>query len=74
MHLINLIIFKHSQHLELDARLLAINAEVYGVSRSHNSASMIGMITEGGLGVRRQSRGVALRASKHHSIEASRPA
>ena len=36
----NLIIFKHSQHLELDARLLAINAEVYGVSRSHNSASM----------------------------------
>ena len=36
----NLIIFKHSQHLELDARLLAINAEVFGVSRSHNSASM----------------------------------
>ena len=36
----NLIIFKHSQHLELDARLLAINAEVYGVSRSHNSALM----------------------------------
>ena len=36
----NLIIFKHSQHLELDARLLAINAEIYGVSRAHNSASM----------------------------------
>jgi len=36
----NLIIFKHSQHLELDARLLAINAEIYGVSRSHNSESM----------------------------------
>lgn len=36
----NLIIFKHSQHLELDARLLAINAEMYGVSRMHNSASM----------------------------------
>ena len=36
----NLIIFKHSQHLELDARLLAINAETYGVSRTHNSASM----------------------------------
>ncbi len=36
----NLIIFKHSQHLELDARLLAINAEIFGVSRSHNSASM----------------------------------
>ena len=36
----NLIIFKHSQHLELDARLLGMNAELYGVSRSHNSASM----------------------------------
>ena len=36
----NLIIFKHSQHLELDARLLAMNAPTYGVSRSHNSASM----------------------------------
>ena len=36
----NLIIFKHSQHLELDARLLAMNAPMYGVSRSHNSTSM----------------------------------
>ena len=36
----NLIIFKHSQHLELDARLLAMNVPMYGVSRSHNSASM----------------------------------
>ena len=36
----NLIIFKHSQHLELDARLLAMNAAVFGVSRAHNSASM----------------------------------
>ncbi|MDG1062130.1 MAG: hypothetical protein P8P39_04385 [SAR86 cluster bacterium] len=36
----NLVIFKHSQHLELDARLLAMNAPMYGVSRSHNSASM----------------------------------
>ncbi|MDB3950393.1 hypothetical protein N9403_02020 [Gammaproteobacteria bacterium] len=36
----NLIIFKHSQHLELDARLLAMNAPMYGVSRSHNSAAM----------------------------------
>ena len=36
----NLIIFKHSQHLELDARLLAMSASVYGVSRSHNSVSM----------------------------------
>ena len=36
----NLIIFKHSQHLELDARLLAMNTPMYGVSRSHNSASM----------------------------------
>ena len=36
----NLIIFKHSQHLELDARIFAMNAEVYGVSRAHNSPSM----------------------------------
>ncbi len=45
----NLIIFKHSQHLELDARLLAINAEIYGVSRSHNSASMDKIQTKGRL-------------------------
>ena len=36
----DLLIFKHSQHLELDARLLAMNAAVYGVSRSHNSPTM----------------------------------
>jgi KDO2-lipid IV(A) lauroyltransferase len=36
----NLIIFKHSQHLELDARLLAMNIPIYGVSRNHNSISM----------------------------------
>ena len=36
----NLIIFKHSQHLELDARLFAMSASVYGVSRTHNSAAM----------------------------------
>ena len=36
----NLIIFKHSQHLELDARLLAMNMPIYGVSRTHNSISM----------------------------------
>ncbi|MDC0207965.1 hypothetical protein OAJ87_02295 [Pseudomonadota bacterium] len=35
----NLIIFKHSQHLELDARIFAMNAAVYGVSRTHNSVS-----------------------------------
>ncbi len=45
----NLIIFKHSQHLELDARLLAINAEIYGVSRSHNSASINKIQNEGRL-------------------------
>ena len=43
----NLIIFKHSQHLELDARLLAINAPIYGVNRSHNSVS-INKIQENG--------------------------
>ena len=32
-----LLFFKHSLHLELDARLLAMNCEVYGVERVHNS-------------------------------------
>ena len=32
-----LLFFKHSLHLELDARLLSMNAEIYGVERSHNS-------------------------------------
>ena len=45
----DLIIFKHSQHLELDARLLAINAEIYGVSRSHNSGSINKIQNEGRL-------------------------
>jgi KDO2-lipid IV(A) lauroyltransferase len=32
-----LLFFKHSLHLELDARLLGMNIEVYGVERVHNS-------------------------------------
>ena len=32
-----LLFFKHSLHLELDARLLGMNSEVYGVERVHNS-------------------------------------
>ena len=32
-----LLIFKHSLHLELDARLIGMNIEAYGVERSHNS-------------------------------------
>ena len=36
----NLVLFKHSQHLELDARLLAMGTPIYGVSRSHNSTFM----------------------------------
>ena len=32
-----LLFFKHSLHLELDARLLGMNCEVYGVERVHNS-------------------------------------
>ena len=34
-----LLFFKHSLHLELDARLLGMNAEIYGVERVHNSDS-----------------------------------
>jgi len=32
-----LLFFKHSLHLELDARILGLNAELYGVERKHNS-------------------------------------
>tara|TARA_B100000945_G_scaffold181835_1_gene145727 strand:- start:723 stop:1550 length:828 start_codon:yes stop_codon:yes gene_type:complete len=32
-----LLFFKHSLHLELDARILGLNAELYGVEREHNS-------------------------------------
>ena len=32
-----LLFFKHSLHLELDARLLGMNANIYGVERVHNS-------------------------------------
>ena len=45
----NLILFKHSQHLELDARLLGMNAEVFGVARSHNSAAMDALQSKGRL-------------------------
>ncbi len=45
----NLVLFKHSQHLELDARLLGLNAEIFGVSRSHNSPIMNKLQTQGRL-------------------------
>ena len=32
-----LLFFKHSLHLELDSRILAMNAEIYGFEREHNS-------------------------------------
>ena len=32
-----LLFFKHSLHLELDSRILAMNSEIYGVEREHNS-------------------------------------
>jgi KDO2-lipid IV(A) lauroyltransferase len=32
-----LLFFKHSLHLELDARILGINVDIYGVERTHNS-------------------------------------
>jgi lauroyl/myristoyl acyltransferase len=45
----NLVLFKHSQHLELDARLLGLNAEIFGVGRSHNSPMMNKLQTKGRL-------------------------
>ena len=32
-----LLFFKHSLHLELDARILGMHAEIYGIERKHNS-------------------------------------
>ena len=32
-----LLFFKHSLHLELDARILGMNVDIYGVERTHNS-------------------------------------
>ena len=43
----NLIIFKHSLHLELDARILGMQAELYGVGREHNSPYMHKIIDSG---------------------------
>ena len=45
----NLVLFKHSQHLELDARLLGLNSEIFGVERSHNSPIMNKLQTQGRL-------------------------
>ena len=45
----NLILFKHSQHLELDARLLGMNIDAFGVARSHNSSTMDVLQTTGSL-------------------------
>ena len=45
----NLVLFKHSQHLELDARLLGLNAEIFGVGRSHNSPIINKLQTQGRL-------------------------
>jgi len=36
----NLLIFKHSHHLELDSRILGMHCELYGVERVHNSPFM----------------------------------
>jgi len=45
----NLVLFKHSQHLELDARLLGLNSEIFGVGRSHNSPIINKLQTQGRL-------------------------
>jgi KDO2-lipid IV(A) lauroyltransferase len=44
-----LLFFKHSLHLELDARLLGMNIEVYGVERVHNSDLFNAIQTKGRL-------------------------
>ena len=32
-----LLLFKHSLHLELDSRIIAMHADIYGIQREHNS-------------------------------------
>ena len=32
-----LLLFKHSLHLELDSRIIAMHADIYGIEREHNS-------------------------------------
>ena len=44
-----LLFFKHSLHLELDARLLGMNSEVYGVERVHDSDLFNAIQTKGRL-------------------------
>ena len=45
----NLIIFKHSLHLELDARILGMHSEIYGVGRKNNSNYLEQVIKKGRL-------------------------
>ena len=45
----NLIIFKHSLHLELDARILGMHSEIYGVGRKNNSDYLEQVIKKGRL-------------------------
>ena len=55
-----LLFFKHSLHLELDSRILAINAEIYGVERKHNSTYFESIQKNGRL---KSMRGIADRNS-----------
>ena len=55
-----LLFFKHSLHLELDSRILAMNAEIFGVERKHNSTYFESIQKNGRL---KSMKGVAYRNS-----------
>ena len=55
-----LLFFKHSLHLELDSRILAMNAEIFGVERKHNSKYFESIQRNGRL---KSMRGIADRNS-----------
>ena len=55
-----ILFFKHSLHLELDARLLAMNVEIFGVERKHNSEKFQSLQRNGRL---KSMKGVADRNS-----------
>ena len=55
-----MLFFKHSLHLELDARLLSISADIFGVERKHNSEKFQSLQRNGRL---KSMKGVADRNS-----------
>jgi KDO2-lipid IV(A) lauroyltransferase len=58
-----MLIFKHSLHLELDARILGMNLPIYGVERTHNSITFDSIQSDG------RSKGIIESADKNKPIK-----